>query len=161
MEKLFAAINAEEARAPRRRRRPISRARFLTSARDSAREKPSFTKWRAERTFTRIPGIAHAPRAAMQPRRRAAWWTRGVSPPAPPMLRTERIARPPQHGRRLPRCALVLPLAYEQRRECNSKSAGWRSLSLACWRYQGFRGRDRPMPRLAQSAGRLMREAGQ
>jgi len=44
MEKLFAAINAEEARAPRRRRRPISRARFLTSARDSAREKPSFTK---------------------------------------------------------------------------------------------------------------------
>ena len=44
MEKLFAAINAEEARAPRRRRRPISRTRFLTSARDSAREKPSFTK---------------------------------------------------------------------------------------------------------------------
>ena len=41
MEKLFAAINAEEARAPRRRRRPISRTRFLTSARDSAREKPS------------------------------------------------------------------------------------------------------------------------
>jgi hypothetical protein len=37
MEKLFAAIDAEEARAPRRRRRPIS-------ARDSAREKPSFTK---------------------------------------------------------------------------------------------------------------------
>src|SRR5262249_61514278 len=30
MEKLFAAINAEEARAPRRRRRPISRTRFLT-----------------------------------------------------------------------------------------------------------------------------------
>src|SRR5438309_9213851 len=44
MEKLFAAINAEEARAPRRRRRAISRTRFLTSARDSAREKPSFTK---------------------------------------------------------------------------------------------------------------------
>jgi hypothetical protein len=44
MEKLFAAINAEEARAPRRRRRPISRTRFLTSARDSVREKPSFTK---------------------------------------------------------------------------------------------------------------------
>jgi hypothetical protein len=44
MEKLFAAINAEEARAPRRRRRPISRTRFLTSAPDSAREKPSFTK---------------------------------------------------------------------------------------------------------------------
>ena len=44
MEKLFAAINAEEARAPRRRRRPISRTRFLTSARDSTREKPSFTK---------------------------------------------------------------------------------------------------------------------
>src|SRR5262249_4262409 len=31
MEKLFAAINDEEARAPRRRRRPISRTRFLTS----------------------------------------------------------------------------------------------------------------------------------
>ena len=44
MEKLFAAINAEEARAPRRRRRSISWTRFLTSARDSAREKPSFTK---------------------------------------------------------------------------------------------------------------------
>ena len=44
MEKLFAAINAEEARAPRRRRRPISPMRLLTSARDSAREKPSFTK---------------------------------------------------------------------------------------------------------------------
>jgi hypothetical protein len=44
MEKLFAAINAEEARAPRRRRRPIRRTRFLTSARDSVREKPSFTK---------------------------------------------------------------------------------------------------------------------
>ena len=40
MEKLFAAINAEEARAPRRRRRQ----RFLTAARGSAREKPSFTK---------------------------------------------------------------------------------------------------------------------
>jgi hypothetical protein len=35
MEKLFAAINAEEARAPRHRRRPISRTRFLNSARDS------------------------------------------------------------------------------------------------------------------------------
>jgi hypothetical protein len=35
MEKLFAAINAEEARAPRRRRRPISRTRFLNTARDS------------------------------------------------------------------------------------------------------------------------------
>ena len=35
-EKLFAAINAEEARAPRRRRRPISRTRFLASTRDSA-----------------------------------------------------------------------------------------------------------------------------
>jgi len=44
VEKLFAAINAEEALAPCRRRRPISRTRFLTSARDSAREKPSFTK---------------------------------------------------------------------------------------------------------------------
>jgi len=44
VEKLFAAINAEEALAPRRRRRPISRTRFLTSARDSAREKLSFTK---------------------------------------------------------------------------------------------------------------------
>jgi anti-sigma-K factor RskA len=44
VEKLFAAINAEEALAPRRRPRPISRTRFLTSARDSAREKPSFTK---------------------------------------------------------------------------------------------------------------------
>src|SRR6478752_561657 len=32
-EKLFAAINAEQARAPRRRRRPISRTRFLGSAR--------------------------------------------------------------------------------------------------------------------------------
>jgi anti-sigma-K factor RskA len=36
MEKLFAAINAEEARAPRRRRRPVSRTRFLASTRDSA-----------------------------------------------------------------------------------------------------------------------------
>jgi hypothetical protein len=36
MEKLFAAINAEEARAPRRRRRSISRTRFLASTRDSA-----------------------------------------------------------------------------------------------------------------------------
>src|SRR5262249_49748848 len=43
MEKLFAAINAEEVRAPRRRR-PTSRPRFLTSARDRAREKPNFTK---------------------------------------------------------------------------------------------------------------------
>src|SRR5262245_3706799 len=41
MEKLFAAINAEEARAPRRRRRPISRTRFLNSARDGACEKPN------------------------------------------------------------------------------------------------------------------------
>src|SRR5437879_4308215 len=44
MEKLFAAINAEEARAPRQRRRPISRTRFLASARDSAREKHGLTK---------------------------------------------------------------------------------------------------------------------
>ena len=36
MENLFAAINAEEARAPRRRRRPISQTRFLASTRDSA-----------------------------------------------------------------------------------------------------------------------------
>ena len=36
MEKLFAAINAEEAHAPRRRRRLISRTRFLASTRDSA-----------------------------------------------------------------------------------------------------------------------------
>jgi len=43
-ERLFAAINAEEARAPRRRRRPISRTRFIASTRDSAREKPSLTK---------------------------------------------------------------------------------------------------------------------
>jgi anti-sigma-K factor RskA len=43
MDKLFAAINAE-ARAPRRRRRPISRTRFLGSARDSAREKAGLTK---------------------------------------------------------------------------------------------------------------------
>src|SRR5215831_2942609 len=42
MEKLFAAINAEEARAPRPR--PISEARFLASPRDSAREKPNLTK---------------------------------------------------------------------------------------------------------------------
>ena len=44
MEKLFAAINAEEARALRRRPRPISRTRFLRTTRDSAREKPSLTK---------------------------------------------------------------------------------------------------------------------
>jgi hypothetical protein len=44
VDKLFAAINAEEARAPRRQRRPISRTQFLTSARDNAREKPRFTK---------------------------------------------------------------------------------------------------------------------
>ena len=44
MEKLFAAINAEEARAPRRRRRRISRTRFLASTRDRAREKPGLTK---------------------------------------------------------------------------------------------------------------------
>src|SRR5262249_15634313 len=42
MEKLSAAINAEEARAPRPR--PISEARFLACPRDSAREKPSLTK---------------------------------------------------------------------------------------------------------------------
>ena len=42
MEKLFAAINAEEARAPRRRPHPISGTRF--GARDSAREKPSVSK---------------------------------------------------------------------------------------------------------------------
>ena len=42
MEKLFAAINAEEARAPRRRPQPISGTRF--GARDSAREKPSVSK---------------------------------------------------------------------------------------------------------------------
>ena len=40
MEKLFAAINAEEARAPRQRRRPTSRMRFLTSTGDSARALP-------------------------------------------------------------------------------------------------------------------------
>ena len=39
MEKLFAAINAEEARAPRPRPRPISGARFLADPRNSAREK--------------------------------------------------------------------------------------------------------------------------
>ena len=44
MEKLFAAINAEEARAPRPRPRPISGARFPASARNSAGGKPSFTK---------------------------------------------------------------------------------------------------------------------
>ena len=44
MKKLFAAIDAEKARVPSRRRRPISRTRFLTPARVSAREKPSFTK---------------------------------------------------------------------------------------------------------------------
>jgi hypothetical protein len=44
MEKLFAAINAEEVRALRPRRRPISRTRLLESTRDSAREKPSLTK---------------------------------------------------------------------------------------------------------------------
>jgi hypothetical protein len=38
-EKLFAAINAEEARAPRPR--PISGTRFLASPHDSAREKPT------------------------------------------------------------------------------------------------------------------------
>jgi anti-sigma-K factor RskA len=41
MEKLFAAINAEEPRVPRR---PISRTRFLESPPDSAREEPSLTK---------------------------------------------------------------------------------------------------------------------
>ena len=44
MEKLFAAINAEEARAPRPRRRPISGTRFLASPRNSAHEKPSLTE---------------------------------------------------------------------------------------------------------------------
>ena len=44
MEKLFAAINAEEPRVPRRGRRPISRTRLLGSPRDSAREKPSLTE---------------------------------------------------------------------------------------------------------------------
>jgi hypothetical protein len=44
MEKLFAAIDAAEASVPRRRRRPISRTRFLTPARDSTRQKPSLTK---------------------------------------------------------------------------------------------------------------------
>jgi|SRR5262245_18372653 len=39
MEKLFAVIDAEEARAPRRRCRPINRTRFLRFARDSARER--------------------------------------------------------------------------------------------------------------------------
>src|ERR1700748_3009051 len=39
MEKLFAAINAEEARAPRQRRRPINRTRFLNSARDRAADR--------------------------------------------------------------------------------------------------------------------------
>jgi len=41
MEKLFAAINADEARAPRPRPRPTSGARFLAYPRDSAREKPN------------------------------------------------------------------------------------------------------------------------
>jgi hypothetical protein len=44
MDKLFAAINAEEARAPRPRRRPISGTRFLASPRNSAHEKPSLTE---------------------------------------------------------------------------------------------------------------------
>jgi hypothetical protein len=44
MEKLFAAINAEEARAPRPRRRPISGTRFLASPRNSAREKRSLSE---------------------------------------------------------------------------------------------------------------------
>jgi hypothetical protein len=39
MKKLFAAINADQARAPRPRPRPISRARFLAYPRDSALEK--------------------------------------------------------------------------------------------------------------------------
>jgi len=42
MDNLFAAINAEEAPAPRRRPRPISGTRFR--ARDSARDKPSVSK---------------------------------------------------------------------------------------------------------------------
>jgi len=41
MEKLFAAINAEEARAPSRRRGPSVGRDF---AREGAREKPGFTK---------------------------------------------------------------------------------------------------------------------
>src|SRR5262249_9746556 len=53
MEKLFAAINAEEARAPSRRRGPsVGR----DSARESAREKPGFTKLRAARPINRILG---------------------------------------------------------------------------------------------------------
>ena len=44
MEKLFAAINDEDARAPRPRRRPINETRFPASARGSARKKPSFAK---------------------------------------------------------------------------------------------------------------------
>jgi hypothetical protein len=44
MEKLFAAINAEEARAPRPRPRPISGARFLAYPRNSAREKSTPVK---------------------------------------------------------------------------------------------------------------------
>jgi hypothetical protein len=44
MEKLFAAINAEEARAPLRRPRLISGTPSLASPRDSAREKPIRTK---------------------------------------------------------------------------------------------------------------------
>jgi Putative zinc-finger len=42
MEKLFAAINAEEARAPRRRRRPISRTQFPASTRDNALDRIAF-----------------------------------------------------------------------------------------------------------------------
>jgi len=67
MEKLFAAINAEEARAPRRRRRAISRTRFLTSARDSAREKPSDEH---RDLSLAVPSIAYSPRAARRPRQR-------------------------------------------------------------------------------------------
>jgi hypothetical protein len=81
MEKLFAVINAEEVRAPRRRRRrPISRTRFLTPARDSARQKLSLTKWRAARPFTshalgfracheRPRGCRAPPRSVMKSRR--------------------------------------------------------------------------------------------
>jgi anti-sigma-K factor RskA len=44
MEKLFAAIKAEEPRAPRPRLRPISGPRILASTRDSVREKTNVTK---------------------------------------------------------------------------------------------------------------------
>jgi hypothetical protein len=44
MDKLFAAINAEEARAARPRRHSISGTPSLASARDSAREETGLTK---------------------------------------------------------------------------------------------------------------------